>query len=526
MRTFNSSEDIPNNVIIYKYHNCFRIYPYYKSKYNKETRTVEGTCPKLDNMYLYFDQFKGFINKKDILSCYDKKTKTLSLPIGFGLETIESKLYDNGIVYEVRDYSDKIVQSRDVNYELNPEFELRNKYQAESVEFLTSDKLFYSKLLALSTGIGKTICSVFAAYRLKKPMLIVSETLVNQWEEKISEYTDCNKNNKGIVIIRGTEKIQHMLNWPDDKFKSAFYITTSSTLSSYLDKFGTLNTLYEKLGIGIMCFDEYHMNWAQNVRIERDCQVERVWRLTATPSRTNSGEKRIFDRMLKDIPVYGLATFSVNNYSTVRLVDYDTKPTDYEVGSCMTMKGLSAVNYWNYIFDNDNRKLYMLGMIKSLLDPLIDEQPDSKVLIYLAKLEHIDVFKKLLENLYEKEKKFIDFGNYTTEIANKKLRKRELRNRVIFTTIGSGGVGLDVDNLVAVFSLVPFSSPITASQAIGRLRFIPDAETYFYDFIDTGFKSMQRQRMSRMQTFVPKSKKVVRKVITYEAVMDYIKEII
>ena len=518
--------EIPKNVTIFKYHNCFRIYPYHKSKYNKETRTVEGTCPKLDNMYLLFEQFRGFINKKDILGCYDKKNKTLTLPIGFGLEVIESKLYDNGIVYEVKDYCDIVVHSREVNYELKEEFQLRNKYQAESVDFLTSDKLFHSKLLALSTGIGKTICSVFAAYRLKVPMLIVSETLVNQWDEKISLYTDCNSKNKGITIIRGTEKILNMLNWPDDKFKSAFYISTSSTLSTYLDKYGSLNPLYEKLGIGIMCFDEYHMNWAQNSRIERDCQVERIWRLTATPSRTDSGEKKIFDRMLKDIPVYGLATFSVNNYSTVRLVDYNTRPSEYDIGSCMTMKGLSAVNYWNYIFDNNDRKLYMLGMIKSLLDPLLDDREDSKVLIYLAKLEHIDIFKKLLENLYEKEEKYIKFGNYTTEIANKKLRKRELKNRVIFTTIGSGGVGLDVDNLVAVFSLVPFSSPITASQAIGRLRFIPDVETYFYDFIDTGFKTMERQRMRRMEIFAPKSKKIVKKTVSYEYVMDYIKEFI
>ena len=517
-------EQISKNVRIYVYKNCFRIYPYYKTKYNKETKEVEGTCPKLDNQFLLFENYRGFINKKDYLGIYHNKEKTLVLPFGFGLDKITSKLYDNGIIYEVIDKTDIVIQPREVNFDINENYTYRNKYQAEAVEFLVSDKLGHSKMLALSTGIGKTICSVFGACKIKEPIFIVSETLSDQWLEKIMEYTDCTKNNKGVMILRGTDKIHGLLNHPKENMKSAFYISTSATLSSYIEKYGTLNPVYDHLGIGILCFDEYHMNWAQNMRIECDSLVSKIWRLTATPSRTNKNESKLFERMLHDIPVYGLQTFVLNNHSNIRLVDYNTKPTYEEIGSCLTPKGLSAILYWNYIFNNEQRKIYVMGMVKMLLDPLIDEYPDTKILIYLAKLDHIEIFKGLLESLYEKESKTVDMGNYTTKIANKRLRKRELKNRIVFTTIGSGGVGLDLENLVAVFSLVPYSSFITSSQMIGRLRFVEDKETYFYDFIDTGFKTMTRQRTQRMSVMSQKSKSITQKVVSYEDVANYLQD--
>lgn len=166
-------------------------------------------------------------------------------------------------------------------------------------------------------------------------------------------------------------------------------------------------------------------------------------------------------------------------------------------------------------------------MIKQILDPLLDKDDDNKILIYLAKLEHIQIFKELLESLYEQEHKHIKFGNYTTDSGNKKVRLYQLKNRVIFTTVQSGGVGLDLENLTAVLSLVPYSSSITASQMIGRLRYIPDTELLYYDFIDLGFKSMNKQRFMRMNILKMKSNSDIRKrYISYESAIDYLKEFI
>lgn len=514
------------NLTIYKYHNCFRLYPYYKSKWNKEKHILEGTCPKLDNLYHVFEEYKGHINKKDILHRYNKQNKTLTLPLGFSLEVIENKLYENNVIYKIIDKTDMVITPRVVNFNLSDEYNLRNKFQVESVDFLISEKLGHNKLLALSTGIGKTLCSIFGAYKLKQPMLIVSETLCDQWMEKIEAYTDCTKENHGVMIRKGVDNLHILLNKEKDKIKTAFFITTSSSLYSYLEKYGTLNPLLDHLGIGIVCFDEYHMNWAQNVNIESDVQVQNIWRLTATPSRTNRNEKNVFNRMTKDICVYGMQTISVNNYANLRLVNYDTKPSYDDITSCMTSKGLSAVLYWNYIFANPEKQMYLLGMTKMLIDSLLDDNYDFKILVYLAKLEHISIFKKQLEALYEKENKNISIGNYTTDSGKKKERLRQLRNKLIITTIQSGGVGLDLNNLKAVICLVPYSSNITASQMIGRLRYIENEEVYYYDFVDTGFKSMNRQRNQRMQILRIKSKQINQKSISFDDVNNYLNNIL
>ena len=110
--------------------------------------------------------------------------------------------------------------------------------------------------------------------------------------------------------------------------------------------------------------DEFHMHWVQNVKINMAINCENTWYLTATPTRTDNGESRVFRRTMNKIPIYGEKTQTIRNDINLRLIDYNTYPTDYDIQSCMTYKGLSAINYWNYIFNNEKRRLYLLGMIK------------------------------------------------------------------------------------------------------------------------------------------------------------------
>ena len=154
------------NVTITKYHNCYEISNYDKSRWNKELQQTIGTCPKLDNKYMVFESFMGRISKKDKLGLYNKKTRTLRLPIGVNIETVEELIMTAGNEIDFIDKSNEIVNYRDVEYFINTDFQIRNKYQAEGLSFLTSDELFHSKLLALATGYGKTYTAVMAAFIL------------------------------------------------------------------------------------------------------------------------------------------------------------------------------------------------------------------------------------------------------------------------------------------------------------------------------------------------------------------------
>ena len=131
-------------------------------------------------------------------------------------------------------------------------------------------------------------------------------------------------------------------------------------------------------------------------------------------------------------------------------------------------------------------------------------------------------FKETLESLY-KDNENISFGSYTG-LVNKNKKRYEIRNKVIFTTIGSGGVGLDVSDLVATLSFIPYSSIIISTQMIGRLRESKTKELYHYDFIDTGFRSMFSQRVKRLHVFKQKLKSEEEINISYNDVFNYIKK--
>lgn len=507
-----------DKITIEIHHDYYRIYPYKFQKWNRETKEVEGTCPELDKKFMIFDRMYHHYSLD--LDIYDKKNKELRLPIGVNKEFIEEKLYNNNVEYEEIDKNNEFPIPREVNdLYLNDDLEIRDKYQAQGIDFLTSDELFHVKLLALYTGRGKTFCAISSIFRRKVPALIVSPTLKDQWLEKIIQYTNCTVDNKGITIINSSAKLDKLLKTSKEMLCSAFYITTATLLTNHIENYGTITDIIDRLGIGILCFDEFHTFYSKNVNICCHCDVANTYYLTATPGRSRYDENVIFKRLTEKIPVYGLETFKIDNYFNIRYVDYDTKPNEYEIQSCITSKGLSGILYWNYIFRSYDRKLYMISIIKMLLDKLLEEDSDIKVLIYLAKKEHIREFYTILEKLYSKTN--LKFGNYTTD-TKKEYKRREIKNNIIFTTIGSGGVGLDIENLRAIFSIVPYSSSITASQMLGRLRPVPGKEVYFYDFDDKGIRSMDHQRNCRNTILRVKAKTIGHKTITMEEAKDYI----
>lgn len=491
---------------ITKFRNYYEISDYKFSKWDKENKIYKGTCYKLDNKLCTYEYFRNIPRRKDSIKFYDKKTKTLRIPIGVDFDYVQQLLLDNGITYDFIDRSEEYIYSHQVSYDIDGKYQIRNKYQAEGIDFLTSEELFYDKLLALATGYGKTYVAIVAAFRMKMPILVISETLCDQWIERIQQYTSCRYNTGDIVLIKGTANFLNQLT-KKSFHQAAFYITTSSTLSAALDSFGKdkVNEILERLGIGIKCFDEYHMHFHQNVKINMLISTKYTWYLTATPTRTENSEKRVFDFIMNKIPMYGLDTFKIDAYFNFRLINYNTNPSIYDVQKCVTSKGLSPVLYWNYIFENKDRLMKIIKMLQTLVDELLEEDENMKIIIYMAKLEHIDIIKQYMEKYYDN--KDLEFGNYTSQVK-KKFKRYQINKNIIFTTIGSGGVGLDVPDLRASMCLVPFTSAIICSQIIGRLRFIKDKELYFYDFIDEGFKTMEYQRRKRLNIYKLKAKTI------------------
>ena len=498
-----------DTVTIEIHRNCYKIYPFKLSRWDSKTRSMVGTSPTLDKYYRVFEKYPKYITFTDKLKLYDKNEHVFYVPIGADIETIKDKLSTDGTYFNIIDKSNEYVCPRDISFSIDEKYQLRDMDQAEGITFLTTDKLFHTRILALSTGKGKTFCSVISAFKLGMPILIISETISDQWIKNIEEYTggSCTIANKRIKLVKGSSNFINMLN-NRKADKSYFYITTASTLYSAIEKYGKemINKVCEFLGIGIKCFDEYHLHWAQNTIIDMSIKAYLTWYVTATPSRSQQSEKSLFYKITKKIPVYGTKTFYERVDINIINVEYNTFPNEYEHQQCFGSKGLSGILYWNYLFSKYSNIVYICGILRIIIDEMIQKEPNGKILIYLCKIEHINKLKEEFENIYTR----MDFGNYTTAVEKKKKRM-ELNNNVIFTTVQSGGVGLDVENLQCVISMVPFSSNITAVQLIGRLRELKDEngkpkELYLYDCYDIGFGAMIRQHQTRMSVYQHRAK--------------------
>ena len=116
-----------SNVTLEINRNNYKIYPYKKSKWNRELRVAEGTAPALDDGFCIWDNFRGRPVKRDILKLYDKKTSTLYIPRGVDLKWIERKLYDFDVFYE------KIDNTETYNLPRSKSIQIDDKFVVETV---------------------------------------------------------------------------------------------------------------------------------------------------------------------------------------------------------------------------------------------------------------------------------------------------------------------------------------------------------------------------------------------------------
>ena len=103
-------------------------------------------------------------------------------------------------------------------------------------------------------------------------------------------------------------------------------------------------------------------------------------------------------------------------------------------------------------------------------------------------------------------------------IYSKKSKKEnelvKAESDIIISTIKGMGTGSDIAKLRNLVIMEPHSSKITSTQLIGRLReYASDKDTYAYELVDVGFKSILNQVSMRLPTVRKKCKEVHRKIV-------------
>ena len=453
-----------------------------------------GDCPKLEKCLSVWDA----VIYQIVFSAfkYDEDTKILTIPGGFNPEYLREILPNNYVM----DESNKLIVEPFNETRFSLKFPTKSTLQNQAINFMMKPGV-KQKFLSLETGGGKTYCAIHYAFKSKKmPLTFVDqESIALQWRERIQYFTTIK--DEEVYTIAGKSSIDKLLQMTDKELSVyKWFIVIHRTLSNYFNTEGIdkITELFKKIKIGVRLYDEAHVEYRNIFNMDSAYDCESIY-ITATPVRSNFSENIVYQNMFsfKAVPRF---VGKEENYHTVLIYKYNTKPELVEQASMKSKYGFDANKWCKYIV-NDHFELFNESITK-LLDTIYKKNK-HKTVILIKSIELCDkVYDEFVDYLAEKE---LTIGKYHSKV---KKKEEQLVNDVIFTTEKSFGKALDVPGLSVCINTVPCSSDGTMLQMIGRLRNLPDKEVFFIDMYDEGFSMQCKQAARRLKLYKTKAKKL------------------
>ena len=188
---------------------------------------------------------------------YDAEKKDLYLPAGIEQYYIE-RSFGRDIFHKVG--PDKFAKVSGVKLKYTP----RDEKQKEAIKFCLGMPPYERAAqlqVNLNTGVGKTYVAIvtFAYLSMRTMMITSSLDWIDQWREKIKEYT--NLRDDEIYTIAGVGSIAKLINGMKDVSKIKFFLCSHSTIKSFAKKYGwdMVSALFRRLEIGVKIYDEAHL---------------------------------------------------------------------------------------------------------------------------------------------------------------------------------------------------------------------------------------------------------------------------
>ena len=437
-----------------------------------------GDAPKLEKFFTVWDKLTHTAYPKAIK--YDEERKMLYLPRGMDIPYLENKIGSSATLVTKHD---KIARIEPIMLKYLP----RDDTQKTAIKFfLGEDEYRYTKAKSqlavnLNPGEGKTYLSIAAAayFQIRTAMITSSLGWIDQWKDRILEYTDTKPNE--IYIIAGVGTIARILNGMTDVDKIKFVLISHATLKSYGDKYGwnKVGELFNILGIGLKIYDEAHLDFDNICAIDFATNTFKTVYLTATPARSNEGENIIYQMAFRSVPALDLFDDEVDPRTDYIALHYNSHPSAQEIQHCRNAYGFDMLKYVNYVSRRPNfyKLIYVLAEII---------KKKGKTLIYIGKNSVIeDVYRWMEYNIPELRGQI---GIYNSTVP-KDIKQAQLSKHVILSTVKSCGAAIDIPDLkLTVVLAEPFKSEVIARQSLGRTR---DRDTMYIDVVDGGFSALK-----------------------------------
>ena len=469
---------------------CIEISPY----------TEDNRVESIEKYFSIYDKRK--YKYEPLGLSYDAESKTLILPRSASLRKLELEFGVPTTVDRSYDRTDKAI----IKLNSNP----RNDKQREAIAFLLGKEeysdieLHSRRMLELDTGIGKTYCSVAALSYLKEKgaVIINSKKLLNQWIEKIQEYT--NLTDKEIFVVAGKQAIQKILDGKCKKYK--IFIISHSTISSYAKRtsWSKVHELFELMAVGVKIFDEAHLELNNTIKIDLHTNTRRTFYLTATAERSNYIENSLYKKVYGTVPVLEIKRQKKDAYVKSYLINYDSKPSMMQEGLLKTRYGMNVTKYIDYMVFGKGQEMFIKSLIL-IFNTILERDGIDTIAVLCGRIKATEFVKSFLEVQYPKLK-----DNIGILTSKSKDKDGVLKKKVIVTTFKSFGTGIDLnDKLSCIVMCEPYSSKVTLHQCIGRLRFVENKDLIYFELVDQGVKQRVKQIESIKKELLKCSEKVV-----------------
>lgn len=436
-----------------------------------------GDCPKLEYFFTIFDPVTHSYYMKGL--DYDQKRKVLILPRGLDISWLEYTLNGDATVdknYDEFDYVSEPIMIKNLP---------RDNEQKEALRFILGKAEYHNNSVKsqlginLNTGKGKTYVTIAAiSYWLVRSMVIAnSKGIINQWRDKILEYTDIKP--REIYIIEGSNSIDRLYTRDIGQYK--IYLASHATLKSYGDRYGwdKITQLFKYLKIGIKVYDEAHQNFDNILKIDFYTNTYKNLYLTATPKRSAQSEDQIYQLAFKNMPKIDLFKEDSDPHTQYMAIHFNSKPSPNIISMCKNKFGFNRIKYIDWVIENER----FLDFAYVLMDKIFNLTKDgSKALIYIGTNNAIGKFYEFLSNAYPQYMRQV--GIYTSIIPDDQ-KEDMLNKRIILSTTKSCGAAMDIFGLkVTVVLAEPFRSEVLTRQTLGRTR---ANNTLYIDCVDDGF---------------------------------------
>lgn len=463
---------------------------------------IPGSNEKLENTFSIYDKLYHRYYPKAMY--FDGKD--LHLPGG------------TNMFYVTGDFGDNIINNRNHNFtdykilkNIKLKFAPRDEIQKKAIRFgigegeYTNNRHSTQLSINLSTGKGKTYVSIaiFAYFSVRTMMITSSLDWINQWKERILEYTNLNESE--IYIISGRTSIAKLLNGIRNIEGIKFFLCSHSTIKSYADKYGweKVSELFDKLKIGIKIYDEAHLFFDSMCMLDFYTNVWKTYYLTATPNRSDRKEDFIYQVSFHNVPKISLFDEENDPHTHYIALLYNSHPEAFDVSSCKSQYGFSINKYCNYLITKPNY-YNMLVILMDIIKKKVSRF--GKVLIYIGTNHAISRTACWLRYYYPQ----YSYGIFTSTTP-KELKQQQLEAKIILSTVKSAGAAVDIYGLEMTIVLnEPFKSQVSAKQTLGRTR---SDNTFYIDIVDTGFNAIQAFHRSKKSLFKKYAKSYTETII-------------